>query len=192
VSRWVRDVEITDDQRAILVERAANGLIKGRTMNANIRREVRLRSQEEGRALARRCEPLHLAGCLLYWAEGSRARNQLRFTNSDPEMVRFFVRFLRTYFDIRAENIRITCNLFTDHVARQYEIEQYWVDVAGLSRASLNLSTVNTYSKYSQKKRRNKLPFGTCRVSVSRTQLTQHIFGAIQEYGGFARPEWLE
>ena len=50
---------------------------------------------------------------------------------------------------------------------------------------------VNVYSKYSQKKRQNRLPYGTCRVSVCRTRIVQHIYGAIQEYGGFDRPEWL-
>jgi hypothetical protein len=28
---------------------------------------------------------------MLYWAEGEKNRNALRFYNSDPEMVRFFV-----------------------------------------------------------------------------------------------------
>jgi len=36
------------------------------------------------------------------------------------------------------------------------------------------------------------LPFGTCRVVVSRTWVTQTIFGAIQEIGGFEREAWLE
>jgi transposase-like protein len=51
---------------------------------------------------------------------------------------------------------------------------------------------MHVYSKYSQKKRTNRLPYGTCRVSVSRTAIVQHIFGAIQEYAGFERPEWLD
>jgi hypothetical protein len=28
-------------------------------------------------------------------------------------------------------------------------------------------------------------------LSVHETQLVQHIYGAIQEYGGFEREEWL-
>jgi len=51
---------------------------------------------------------------------------------------------------------------------------------------------VNVYSKYSQKKRRNVLPYGTSGVSVCRTRIVQTIYGAIQEYGGFDRPEWLD
>jgi hypothetical protein len=51
----------------------------------------RIAAQEEGRALARRGERLFLAGCMLYWAEGGQDRNQVRFSNSDPEMIRVFV-----------------------------------------------------------------------------------------------------
>lgn len=51
---------------------------------------------------------------------------------------------------------------------------------------------MNVYSKYSQKKRQNKLPYGTCRIAVCRTQVVQTIFGAIQEIGGFTRESWLE
>ncbi len=52
-------------------------------------------------------------------------------------------------------------------------------------------STVNRYSKYSQKKRRNKLPYGTCRLILYDTVVVQHIYGAIQEYGAFDREDWL-
>jgi hypothetical protein len=46
--------------------------------------------------------------------------------------------------------------------------------------------------KYSLKKRANRLPHGTCRVTICRTAIVQHIYGAIQEYAGFERPEWLD
>ena len=129
---------------------------------------------------------------MLYWAEGARARNCLRFTNSDPEMVRFFVRFLRERFEIEDEAFSLTCNLFADHLDRQHEIEEFWLDVSRLPKSCLRKSSVNVYSKYSQKKRRNKLPYGTCRLSVSRTWLVQTIYGAIQEIGGFTRDAWLD
>ena len=75
--------------------------------------------------------------------------------------------------------------------ARQREIEQFWLDTLELRRSSLCRSIVNVYSKYSQKKRTNRLPYGTCRLSVHSTAVVQSIFGSIQEYGGFERPEWL-
>jgi len=51
---------------------------------------------------------------------------------------------------------------------------------------------LNRYSRYSQKKRRNKLPYGTFRVVVNSTEIAQTIYGSIQEFAGFDRPEWLD
>jgi AcrR family transcriptional regulator len=194
VSHWVRDIELTPEQHAALALRnvAYNRQMSGTWKQAARRRAERRSYQEKGRLLARGGDPLFVAGCMLYWAEGAKHRNSLRFTNSDPQMVRFFVRFLRECFDIDEEAIRVTCNLFADHLERQQEIEQFWLDLAGLPRTCLCKSTVNVYSKYSQKKRQNKLPHGTCRIVVSRTHVVQAIFGGIQEIGGFTREAWLE
>jgi hypothetical protein len=107
-------------------------------------------------------------------------------------VLRFFVRFIRAYFDVTDETFRVTCNLFGDHLGVQYDVEQFWLSYLELPRTCLRKSVVNVYSKYSQRKRTNMLPYGTCRVSVYRTAIVQHIFGAIQEYAGFDRPEWLD
>jgi hypothetical protein len=99
---------------------------------------------------------------MLFWAEGSKNRNTVHFTNSDPEMISFFVRFLKTSFGVADQEIRITCNLFADHAARQAQIEQFWLSIAELPATSLCKSSINTYSKYSKKKRRTN--FRTARV----------------------------
>jgi len=194
VSVWVRDIELTPEQHRRLHE--ANGLhyrqLLARDALIARYRERRLAAQAEGRRFARAGDAFHAAGCMLYWGEGDKTRNGVKITNSDPEVLHFFTRFLRTYFEVPDDTIRVTCNLFADHRARQHEIEQFWLEQLELPRTSLNRSIVNTYSKYSEKKRRNRLPYGTCRVVVSRTAIVQHIFGAIQEYGGFERPEWLD
>jgi hypothetical protein len=129
---------------------------------------------------------------MLFWAEGSRSRNTIVFTNSDPAMVSYFVAFLRRCYGVSSERIRIECNLFADHVERQREIEQFWLDTVELPASCLRKSTVNVYSKYSKKKRKGRLPYGTVRVCVHSTEIVQSIYGAIQEYAGFERPEWLD
>ena len=128
---------------------------------------------------------------MLYWAEGSKARNIVRLVNSDVELLKLFVEFLRREFDVARDSITLRCNLFADHLDRQREVEQYWLDRLGLPASSLRKSHVNVYSKYSQKKHKNKLPYGTCEVSAHSTRIVQTIYGSIQEYGGFERPEWL-
>lgn len=129
---------------------------------------------------------------MLYWAEGTKARNTLRLSNSDPDLVASFLGFLRTQFAVGDEQVHITCNLFADHLERQREIEQFWLARLGLPATSLRTSIVNVYSKYSKKKRTNKLPYGTCALVVHSSRILQTIYGSIQEYGGFERPEWLD
>ena len=133
-----------------------------------------------------------MAGCMLYWAEGSKRRNVVEFTNSDPELVACFVSFLREHFGVEDERIRLSCNLFADHADCQRTIEDFWLDRLQLGRGSLLTTTVNRYSKYSQRKRTNKLPYGTVRVRVNDTRIVQTIYGSIQELGGFDRREWLD
>jgi hypothetical protein len=193
VSVWVRDIELTPDQHDAL--RARNGM-HDRQLAARRAHIVQARSRREacqrgGRDLARLGDPLHLAGSMLYWAEGSKRRNHVRLSNSDPEMLRFFARFLRECYGVPDDRMRVWCNLFADHAERQREVEDFWLDVVELPRTCLTRSTVNRYSSWSKRKRLNVLPYGTCRLSVSSTALVQSIFGAIQEYGGFERPEWL-
>jgi transposase-like protein len=194
VSVWVRDIRLSPEQHAALAARnvAYNRQMSGTWKQAASRRAERVAYQERGRARARDGDVLYVAGCMLFWAEGGKHRNTLRFTNSDPEMIRLFATFLRTCFDLEPEAMRLMCNLFADHVGAQREIERFWLDVADLPETCLCKSTINVYSKYSQKKRHNKLPYGTCRISVSRTWVVQEVFGAIQELGGFTRDAWLE
>jgi transcriptional regulator with XRE-family HTH domain len=194
VSLWVRDIELTDEQRLALLHRnpAYNRQLSGWTKVAERRRAERKQYQERGRELARQGNPVFVAGCMLYWAEGSKGRNQLQFTNSDPIMCRFFVDFLRTYFELEPSRIRITCHLYADHLEHQTEVERHWLDVLGLPRESLRKSVVNVYSRYSRRKRLGNLPYGTCRIVVSRTWVIQTVYGAIQEIGGFTRDSWLE
>ena len=112
--------------------------------------------------------------------------------HSDPEVIRFFARFLRECFDVPDERMRIYCHLFADHLERQREVEQFWLDVAGLPESCLRKSMVNHYSRSSQRKRTNRLPYGTCKLVVHSTEIVQAIYGSIQEVGRFNRPEWLE
>jgi len=192
VSLWVRDIPLTAEQEASLVERNARSAGKKRCADQKRRRALAQRRafQDEGRALALAADAGFAAGCMLYWAEGSRARNYVEFTNSDPAMVAFFADFLRRYLGVRNEEMCIACNLFAEDESEQRRIEQFWLASLGLPPGALRKSTVNLHSKYSKKLRTNKLPHGTCKLRVHRTRVAQMIYGAIQELAGFERDEW--
>jgi hypothetical protein len=128
---------------------------------------------------------------MLYWAEGSKSRSELQFSNSDPAMVSLFVRFLRCCCEAEERAIGLRLSLFADHEERKHAIEDFWLAATGLPRSSLRPSVVNRYPASSKRRRVNKLPYGTCRFTLCRAAVVQSIYGAIQEYGGFERPEWV-
>jgi hypothetical protein len=188
VSLWVRDIELEDVQQASLRCRAAR---RRGEATASRARALRRDAQKCGREAARQSDPLHIAGCMLFWAEGDKHRNSVRLSNSDPDLLRLFVLFLRRCYDADVARIAVTCYLFADHLQRQREVEDFWLRTLQLPKSCLRPSIVNVYSKYSQKKRCNKLPYGTCKAAYHDTAVVQSIYGAIQEYAGFDRPDWL-
>ncbi len=193
VSLWVRDIVLTEPQVAQLT--AQNPLYNRQLLSSQLSRarsrNVRVGYQEAGRQRARQGDALHMAGCMLYWAEGSKSRCDVGFTKSDPKMVAFFVRFLEHCYRVQKHEIAVYINCFDDQESVS-EIEDFWLERLGLPRMQLRKTTVNYFSSYSQKKRISKLRYGTCRVNVHRTEIVQNIYGAIQEYAGFQCEKWLD
>ncbi|MDQ3821987.1 MAG: hypothetical protein M3321_01945 [Actinomycetota bacterium] len=128
VSVWVRDIALTDAQLDALRARNARfgAQNTGARANEALGRSRRRAYQAEGRARARRGDPLHLAGVMLYWAEGDKGdRHAARLANSDPELLRVYVRFLCSSLRVPARRLRVACNLFADHAQRQEEVERF-------------------------------------------------------------------
>jgi hypothetical protein len=102
VSRWVAGIELSAAQHAVLA--SSDPLHPRRTNGAAAKRaaalQARRRGQASGRAAALAGDPLHAVGCALFWAEGSKGRNSVTLTNSDPELVATFLRFLRECFAV--------------------------------------------------------------------------------------------
>jgi hypothetical protein len=174
---------------------AANPIINGQRTgtersSANARAR-RLAAQRHGRDLASRGDPLHLAGCMLYSAEGARSRNQVAFTNSDADMVARFLEFLRRCYDVTDDRLALSVNVHLGNGLTLGEIERWWTDRLGLPPSCLRQSMVNNVARASQRKRRT-LPYGTVRLAVFSTFIVQSIYGAIQAYAGVERPEWLD
>jgi hypothetical protein len=188
-SIWTRDIELTPKQRARNARRARRR--RGASWR-HVNRERRRSYQEKGRARARERDQLHQAGCMLYRAEGAKHRNMVCLANSDVHMVRFFCRFLRECFGVRAGDFRVRLNVYTNNGIRIYEIEEHWLRALELPRSCMGKHSVNALPTSSSGRKKNKLPYGVCGVKVHSTRIVQHIYGAIQEYGGFEEPRWLD
>jgi hypothetical protein len=194
--RWTKDIELTPEQRQANLRGPSGPLNpeaqRRRTETWIVRsRERRVVCQEEGRSTAREGDPLHLAGCMLYWAEGWKGRSVIQFSNSDPRMVLLFRRFLTDSLAIELQKVLISLNVYTNNGLSIEEIERYWLELLGLPRSSVRKHMLNHMPTSSSGRAKNKLPYGVCTLRVNNSWMLQHIYGAIQEYGGFEGPSWL-
>jgi hypothetical protein len=128
---------------------------------------------------------------MLYWPEGSKSRNCVVFVTTDVARHRAFLRFLRDCCDVAAERITLRVNCHLNNGLSLDEIEAWWLARLDLPPPCLRSATVNRPSSASRW-RRNVHVYGTASVRVDSTFIVQSIDGAIQEYGGFERPDWLD
>jgi hypothetical protein len=190
VSVWTRDIVLTPEQHQRNRARAYAERAESWRRRNRIRR---LEWQEEGRRRARAQDSSHLAGCMLYWAEGSKDRNQLRFCNSDRAMVVYFKGFLDTCFNLEPGRYALRLNVYLGNGLALEEIEQHWLSALELPQSSLRKHSINHFPTSSSGLKTNKLPYGVASLDVRKsTNLVQHIYGAIQEYAGFDEPAWVD
>jgi hypothetical protein len=189
VYAWTGDIELTPEQRARNLRRS--NLLRVQTWS-NKNRDRRRAYQEEGRARALEADALHQAGCMLYWAEGSKGRNVLQLTNSDVNLLGFFRRFVTECFEVSPAQFRMHLNVYLGNGLTIEEIERYWLDALELPDTCARKHIVDYLPSSSSGRKRNKLPYGVCTLALGDTRIVQHIYGAIQEYGGFEEPRWLD
>jgi len=136
---------------------------------------------------------LHQAGCLLYWAEGTKTRNTVELANSDLNLIRLFLRFLIRCFDIQTSQLAFSLHVYTGNGLSIREIEARWLGELSLPPSCLRKHSLNMRPAPTSGVKKNKLPYGVATLRVLKsTWLIQHIYGAIQEYGGFDEPRWLD
>lgn len=84
---------------------------------------------------------LTIAGTLLYACEGTRLRRDPRgknrftysieLTNSRPEIVKLFVRFLREILNVEEQRLRGQLFIYKDH--EENSLKSFWSDTSGIS-----------------------------------------------------------
>jgi hypothetical protein len=194
VSLWCRDVELSPEQASVL--KAKNPALNGQLLGMRVRRERcrmrRIEAQAHGRELARSGDPVHRGGCMLYWAEGSKSRNAVQIVNADADLLATFLHFLRACYAVPDQAITFSVNCFLGNGLTLAEIQDWWLARLELPATCVRRAVINRPSSASKRLKGNVLPYGTARLAVHSTAVIQSIYGAIQEYAGIERPEWLD
>lgn len=109
-------------------------------------------------------EPLFVAGLMLYWGEGDNklSTGQIRISNSDPMVLRFFYKFIHVYFPSIYQNVKMSLVLYPD--LDDLPSKKYWSEKVGVS---LDRFIKTQYIEGRSLKR--TLPYGTAQIYVCST-----------------------
>jgi hypothetical protein len=83
-------------------------------------------------------EETRIAGAIAYWCEGTKSkphklRERILFINSDPGLIRFFLRFL---IAAGVEPTQLRFRVYIHETADVNAAERFWADITGADRAS--------------------------------------------------------
>lgn len=182
VSVWVRDIELTKNQRKRISE-------KGRTFESIERRRMkRLYNESVKRKkvidIAKKDfakiskEELKMIGIVLYMGEGTKTKiGTASLTNSDEKIIKITMRFFREICMVEEKKFRAYIHTFEK--ANVTLIEKYWSNITKIPRSQF----YKTYIKQSisTQNKRKTLPMGTIEISVNDTKLYLTIMGWIEK-----------
>lgn len=194
LSLWLSRVVLSEAARKRLESRGRKSAIqalirrnKQQTIDAIERaREIRKRASSEIFQLSSR--EILLLGVALYWAEGykkgiirngrERTSHIVSLTNSDPKLVRFFVKFLRENCLVPHERIRIWLRFFKHQNERH--LKRFWSSTLSIPTANFGKSLLTVSAASKGRRPYNQLPYGVVQVSVNDTKLYHRIMGYIE------------
>jgi transcriptional regulator with XRE-family HTH domain len=138
VSNWCKDVVLSPKQIAVL-ERQGNDPSYGRRLaysleqkRKRIEKTKRLINEgirEVGKLSQRE---LFVAGIALYWGEGFKKDKQAGLANLDPNVMKFFLKWLKECFGYKNEDLIVRITLNISHKGRIEEITNYWSKLTGV------------------------------------------------------------
>jgi hypothetical protein len=184
-SLWCRDIVLTKSQVEKLLERESVGGVEGRMKAWEWHREEkRLRFQRfheigYGEVRVSNRNDLFLLGLAIYRSEGSKNDGRVLLTNSDPHMIRLYVRWLMECFGIMPSQITCRVTINELHSDRREEIEQYWSGIVGLPLSQFTKTTM-IHSKWTKLYENRSTYYGVLAVHVQKsTDLSYRVMGSI-------------
>jgi hypothetical protein len=169
VSLWVRDLPCPERFAYVHNERRQEGLRKyNEARSTRHAAETETAAAEIGELTDRE---LLVAGAIAYWCEGTKNKpyrhaNRVIFMNSDPGLIRFFLRFLEAAGVDRDDLIlRVYIHENADLEAAQ----RFWIEVTGASPTQFRRPTLKRHNPKTVRLNVGENYHGCVRIEVRRS-----------------------
>jgi transposase-like protein len=136
VSLWVRDLPLSSKARVRIASLQTAGQRASQQALFERTRMRLLTAKENAREIIKgilMTPDLALLTCaLLYWCEGAKDKNDKTFTfsNSDPELVRAFMKLMRNGLTLDERKLRVRMHLHEYH--NELSMKKFWSEVTGI------------------------------------------------------------
>ena len=173
VSAWVRDVDFEPKPRN-------RGHPAGPKHPMRLKKEAELErcrteADEWVGTIAERDIALEMFALALYAGEGGKTDGSIIFANSDPVLVRLFLKWLRTRFDIEESRLRMGLYLHAD--LDLDAAQRFWSEVTGVPKAQFQ-KPYRAVVDETMRHRRHE--FGCARLVYSDTLVHRRVMAMIQ------------
>lgn len=176
ISGWVRDVTMSEVFIQRLRQGSFHGSQRGLAKIRAIRNLQHAQRVQEATETVRTVlgnadiDSWKVVAAIMFWCEGSKRHlSSARFTNSDPLLVRVFLRALRSGFGIRQEKLSALLHLHDYHDER--EMIAYWAKVANIPSSQFHRSYVKRHTG----KRKRKDYHGCISVRYGEANLARRL-----------------
>ena len=177
LSCWLRDYPLSkqriDELRGSNEHRIEKFRETMRRKHENRLKEIYKTEKESILPLSDR--EIFIFGLGLYWGEGTkRQMKELSISNTDPDLIKFFIHWLQKNLDVPKQKIRILLHLYEDMNVE--EQTNYWSKTLNIPLSQFNHPYMK---KTSQTDINHKGGFGhgTCNASVGSVPLAEKVEG---------------
>jgi hypothetical protein len=116
-------------------------------------------------------------GLMLYWGEGDKTKNYfVALTNTNPDVLFYFVSWLRKYFELDESKLKLRLYLWDD--LDELRAKKFWSKLLGIPIANFTKSYLS-HSKAKIRKRKHE--YGVCRVSYGSKKMMSEIMKEIKD-----------
>ena len=174
VSLWVRDLPLPEHLRyESCRQRQVAGLARYWVQERELREAARVAvstaaANEIGHLTDRE---ILIAGSIAYWCEGAknkphRRSDRIDFINSDPLMIKFFMRFLQT---AGVTKDRLVFQISIHETADLAAAQRFWLETIGIEGARFNSPVIKRHRPRTVRKNTGADYHGCLRIQVRRS-----------------------
>lgn len=183
LSRWCRDIPLTNKQQSRLLKNKSFGQRKGSLIAADNKRKLRIAKTQSIFIEARKelgtlsTRDLFLTGIALYAGEGNKTDGKGGFANSDPKMINFMMSWFKEFCDIPLSKFRGA--IWLHEGLDEQKAKQYWSALTSIPLNQFHKTYITKNKAGSLKIRKNIHKFGVFSIRFSDSDKQRKIIGWI-------------